>query len=103
MSLKNYMEEIVVHTLDQVLDKKPDVCRCEECRESMRALALNSLPPAYAVTQRGESFAKSKELDIQLNADVLAAVCRAMEIVSANPHFQKYANYHDKSSSDGER
>ena len=95
MALKNCMEEIVVHTLDQLLAKTPELCHCDECRESMLALALNSLPPVYTVSQRGESFAKSKELDMQLNADVMAAVCRAVEIVSTNPHFQKYANYHE--------
>ena len=96
MPLKNYMEDMVLHTLDQVLAKTPDICRCEECKESMRAIALNALPPAYAVTARGESFTKAKELDMQSNADVLSAVCRAVDIVSANPHFKKYANYHEK-------
>ena len=96
MPLRNYMEEIVIHTLDQVLAGSPKICRCVECRESMQAIALNALQPLYAVTQRGETFNKVKEFDLQLNADVLSAVCRAVEIVSANPHFKKYANYQEK-------
>ena len=43
MPLRNYMEEIVNHTLDHVLAGLPKVCRCTECRESMQAIALNAL------------------------------------------------------------
>ena len=51
MLFKNYMEDAVEATLDEILEWK-DTCRCERCRSDVKALALNHLPPKYVVPTR---------------------------------------------------
>ncbi|WP_294152045.1 late competence development ComFB family protein [uncultured Selenomonas sp.] len=59
MELKNFMEDVVLAKMDQVLDQYPDCCRCEQCRRDIAILALNHLPAHYVSTEKGEILAQS--------------------------------------------
>ncbi|MFY9499834.1 MAG: late competence development ComFB family protein [bacterium] len=83
--LKNQMEELVLEAIDEYLRDRSEICDCEKCRLDMAALALNELPPRYAVTERGKVFAKISQLECQLETDILMAVIRAVEKVGNNP------------------
>ncbi|MDI6601923.1 MAG: late competence development ComFB family protein [Thermoanaerobacteraceae bacterium] len=83
MQLKNYMEEAVFDMLDDVM-RDLGVCMCEKCRYDVAAIALNSLPPKYVVTDEGEIYSRTNELTAQFNADIAAVITRAAEIVSKN-------------------
>ncbi len=86
MELRNLMEILVVRRLDEVLDdEKEEVCRCNQCRMDMAALALNDLTPRYVVTQRGETYSKADLLEVQRFVDVLTAISKAVKIVHNNP------------------
>ena len=84
MQLKNYMEEIVWEHLDKVLERRADVCNCDQCRHDIAALALNALPPRYVVTDIGETYTRVKALEQQFYADVITAISNAITVVSAH-------------------
>lgn len=81
----NVMEEVVRRMLEQTLAERTDVCRCRQCFQDMMALSLNSLPPHYVSTRKGETFFKVKAMENQFVADVVAAITHAMEQVKRNP------------------
>lgn len=85
MFLTNVTEEIVFKRLDDMLKGRGDLCPCEQCRMDVAALALNHLQPRYVVTERGAVFSKLSGLDIQISADVIRELTRALAKVAANP------------------
>lgn len=82
--LKNYMENIVSSTTDDIL-KLLNICKCDKCRLDIIALALNELPPKYIVTEKGELYSKLNELENQFGIDVQAAIIKAALQVGKNP------------------
>jgi len=82
--MKNYMEEVVKQQLDEIL-KSIDMCKCEKCRMDIKAIALNSLPPKYIVTEKGELYFKVNSLFTQFEVDVIAAITKAAVIVKMKP------------------
>lgn len=82
--LKNYMEELVVKKTDEIL-KLMNICKCEKCRLDIMALALNSLPAKYVVSDKGELFTKVRELEQQFDVDVDTAIIKAAVFVNKNP------------------
>ena len=83
-NLKNYMEDVVAKLTDKYL-KDSEVCHCEKCRLDIMALALNELPSAYVVTQRGEIFAAIDSTYPQSQVDAQVAVLNAIEMVKKSP------------------
>jgi competence protein ComFB len=81
MELKNYMEEAVKDTLDNVL-KDLDVCKCEKCKLDIMALTLNSLPSKYYVTEKGELYNKVNELKQQFEVDIISKITKAAYFVN---------------------
>ncbi len=85
MLFKNYMEEAVDTTLEEILAKKDDVCKCDRCKLDIKALALNHLPPKYVVTDIGYVYTKANELAAQFKTDITVAITNALKTVSKNP------------------
>ena len=88
MLFKNYMEEVVDSTMDEILARDEDICKCERCLMDIKALALNNLPPKYVVTDKGYVYTKVNELVSQFKADIAVAVTNAMKIVRKNPRHE---------------
>ncbi len=84
MLFRNYMEDAVDATLDEIREFK-DSCGCERCRSDIKALALNNLPPKYVVTDKGYVYTKVNELATQFRTDITVAITNAMMVVSKNP------------------
>ncbi|MCX7747486.1 MAG: late competence development ComFB family protein [Clostridia bacterium] len=82
--LKNYMEEIVLNLMDEVLEDIK-TCPCEKCRADIAAIALNSLPPKYIVSEKGELYSKINSLKQQSEVDVISAITKAAVLVKRNP------------------
>lgn len=78
------MEDVVAKLTDKYM-KDSDACHCEKCRMDVMALALNELPPAYVVTQRGEIFAAIDSTYPQNQVDAEVAVLNAVEMVKTSP------------------
>jgi competence protein ComFB len=85
VEVKNCMEIFVWEMLDQVLEKRQDVCKCESCRCDIVALALNDLPPRYVATEKGETYTRAKVLEQQFRIDVIAKVTQAASVVAQHP------------------
>lgn len=86
--VKNYMEEIVLESLDKVIECCGG-CDCEICRMDILAVALNSLPPKYIATEKGQLYSKVSILQQQFDVDVVSAIARAVDIVKKNPRHNK--------------
>lgn len=84
MNLKNYMEEVVLSFMDEVL-KDINVCSCERCKKDIAAIALNRLPTRYIVSRKGELYSRINALKQQFEVDIIAAITHAAIIVKRNP------------------
>ncbi len=87
VTLKNYMEEVVFNLIDGVLDDI-NMCKCELCVKDIAALALNSLPPKYIATEKGELYSKVNSLRSQFEVDVISAITKAAVLVKKAPRHQ---------------
>ncbi|MEL5864151.1 late competence development ComFB family protein [Clostridium cochlearium] len=83
--IKNYMEVIVDDLFPTIIDEYMDICKCDKCIDDIKAIALNNLEPIYVVSEKGNMYAKSNELNVQFRTDVIKELTEAIEIVSENP------------------
>ncbi|TCL56492.1 competence protein ComFB [Hydrogenispora ethanolica] len=86
MSLKNYMEDVVVEIFEEFHRQHPEFCACDRCRVDTVAIALSNLRGRYAVSPEGEVFAKLSREDRQVRADALRMIIEAAKQVSQQPH-----------------
>lgn len=84
LTMKNYMEEIVISAMDDIL-KDINMCNCTKCKLDIAAKALNDLPPQYIVTRKGEIYSKINCLKVQFEVDVISAITKAAILVKRNP------------------
>lgn len=85
LMVKNVMEVLVWNFLDDILEKFPEGCNCEQCRYDIAALALNQLTPKYVATEKGEIYTKIQFLEVQYRADIVGALTRAIAKVIESP------------------
>lgn len=85
MRLKNYMEDAVRNTLEELLEKRSNVCKCSRCRLDIIAFALNHLPPKYVVTDKGHTYTRVAEMAQQFGTDLVVALSKAIKHVNKNP------------------
>lgn len=91
MAIKNCAEKFVEEHLAQVLVKNPSICQCSMCHDDMMALALNQLKPYYVVTDNGDMYTRLQLYSRDNDMDILLAVAKAVEQVSAHPRHPKQA------------
>lgn len=89
MKVVNIVEKMVFDTIDEVLEHKPDICKCNKCLADIVAYALNKLPPRYVASEKGSTMAKAAYLDKTIQVALLVAVTEAVEQVSAHPRHEK--------------
>lgn len=85
MELHNYMEDLVVETLEKLLSERKDVCACKKCKLDMTALVLNKFPSKYALTEKGKVYTKLAQLELQLKVDIVKELTQAIERIKNNP------------------
>lgn len=84
--LVNKMEEAVEDTVDQLFASgKTPGCSCDRCKLDVIALALNSLPSKYVVTNIGNAVTNVDLNSYQWQANLTMAVCNAIEVVRSKP------------------
>lgn len=81
---KNLMETLVEDKYGELKDSL-SCCTCEECRNDIIAYALNQLPTKYVVSVQGSLYTKLNMLGAQYSTDVVSAIVRGSELVSAHP------------------
>ena len=82
--LKNIMMESMEELMPGII-KDTGMCTCEKCRMDMMCLALNKLPPHYAVSQVGNAMQRYTLYTPQKKTDIVAALYEAARIVKENP------------------
>ncbi len=87
--VKNYMEDLVENSLHEILEGYPKLCKCEECLDDIRAIALNKLKPVYFVESRGSVHSKLNSLESQFKTDIVTELIKSIEVVSINPRHNK--------------
>lgn len=86
--IKNYMEDAVMFSLESVLNDV-NCCTCEKCRMDALAITLNSLPPKYVVTKKGQLYTKIAALQQQFEVDIIAAITKASVLVKRYPRHEE--------------
>lgn len=89
MEYRNYMEELVMETLDQILAYSKKNCNCERCRLDAISIALNNLPPMYCVTDVGRAYKKIKAVEIQFKTDIVSEIVKALKLVKKSPRHKR--------------
>lgn len=82
--LHNLMEDSVLQAVSEFIAKE-DICTCDQCRLDIAAIALNSLPPRYVVTNKGASYARADLLEMQKYVDIIGAITKAIKLVKEHP------------------
>jgi competence protein ComFB len=83
MDIHNNIEDMVFKYLDEILESKEGVCKCEQCKTDMACYALNRIKPMYVVSSRGIIHTENKRReDRQEEIDVFTTVSEAIDIVS---------------------
>jgi len=85
IEFRNYMEELAMGVMDEILAKQESGCKCQRCRLDIIALALNNLPPKYAVTDIGRAHTKLEATKTQFQIDVVKELTKVIEKVKINP------------------
>ena len=85
MEIHNYMEDVVKDTLEELILKRENICKCEKCKFDMIAWVLNRLPAKYVVSDKGRIFTKLQEVEIQFRADVVRELTEAISRIRKNP------------------
>lgn len=79
--LYNIMENEVVEEVKIMTAKDDNICKCEQCRYNISAIALNNLKPRYITTNKGELFARAEHASFTEKTELKVEVARAIEIV----------------------
>lgn len=88
MELHNYMEDAVSKSINKILDKHENICKCDKCKLDITAIALNNLTPQYTVTEKGKLYTKVKEMEPQYEADIVREITKAIKVVSTQPRHE---------------
>lgn len=81
--VQNYME-ILVDEITKNVIKEYNVCKCKNCINDIKSIALNNLPPTYFLSNTEESEKKAFLINRQIRVSVLAQVAEAIKKVSKN-------------------
>lgn len=83
----NALEPIIFQIFkNDFLNRNKLVCFCERCQFDIIALALNSLPSRYVVTEEGSIYVKALFFDQQLSSDVVRELSKAANLVKEKPN-----------------
>lgn len=84
--LVNKMEAAVKTAVDRLFAQGNNPgCICDRCRLDVVALALNSLPSKYVVTNIGNAVTNVVLDSSQWQANLTMAICNAIDIVRSKP------------------
>jgi len=82
--LVNKMENAVKQMAEQMMSGS-GVCSFSRCLLDVLALALNTLPPKYVVTNIGNAVTNVDLDSSQWKANVTMAICNAINVVKDRP------------------
>lgn len=86
--LHNFMEDMLREKLPHTM-KVLRACPCERCELDILSIALNSLPAAYAVTEKDDAAERVKNLRREYEVKVTAILIKAIQQVKNEPRHGK--------------
>ncbi|HBD95501.1 MAG: hypothetical protein A2015_08035 [Spirochaetes bacterium GWF1_31_7] len=86
MDVHNIVEDLVKRFLNDILNEKKDICKCEQCRLDMACYILNKTKPMYVVSSRGIIHSENNKRESnQADIDILSLVKEAVDVISRTP------------------
>lgn len=83
MDIHNTTEDIVIKYLDELLESKQNICKCDQCKKDMICYALNRVKPMYLISSRGIIHTENKRrYGFQDTIDIYTTVSQAIETIS---------------------
>ena len=80
------MEILVFQMIEEVLgNSKEEICKCDDCRLDIAAMALNNLPPRYFASEKGEIFSKLSLSHLSAKTEVVTEVTKAIMHIASRP------------------
>jgi len=83
--LKNEAEVMVIREMENQLEKRTDMCLCNECIVDIAAMALNNVKPLYRFSILGTLYASHAMTEQAYAESVKKAVTDAIVRVKNNP------------------
>lgn len=82
--IKNYSEQLVEEILPEVLNEdSSNMCRCQQCCNDIKGIALNNLKPLYFDTNMGGLYSKLKSYEMQYKVDVIREINKSYRYCSS--------------------
>jgi len=79
------MEDLVKAELERLIAKRDDICKCSRCKLDIIALTLNKFLSKYVVTQKGMAYTRLLDLQLQVKADIVKEITKAIATVKSKP------------------
>ena len=84
--MKNVLEELVLETYRQLLERHTEFCNCERCHDDVIAQTLNKARPRYiGGSPLGAAVTRVSLAGDQAKAEIAVLVFDAMRRVQQNP------------------
>lgn len=84
----NVMQVLVEEKAEKYI-KLFGLCTCDRCKEDVKALALNHLPPKYVVIDEHERIPKLTFYEGKYSSDITAQLLQACKAVMNTPHHNR--------------
>lgn len=85
MKVLNAMEPLVAEALNEYWADINMPCKCEQCKNDVFALALNSITPRYVSKDSGVAFVKAQFFDKQMKTNIIVKIAEATKKVAEYP------------------
>ena len=88
MNAHNIMEEIVKNHLDDIMSKRPQLCKCSKCIDEIMAIVLSNLPAKYITTDSGAMHILIEQVRVEKSSEILKELMKAIEYLQEHPLHQ---------------
>ncbi len=85
-NIKNIVEDIAAHLLDNAVMHRYDICTCKICKTDMLGFILSKVPQKYVALDNIALPTLIKKARVELHNEINIAIHNAIEIVGKNPH-----------------
>jgi len=88
MNAHNIMEEIVKNHLDEIMESRPELCKCNKCIDAIMIRVLSILPAKYITTDSGAMYALIDQVKVEQSSEILKELMKALEYLQEHPLHQ---------------
>ncbi|MCH1625078.1 late competence development ComFB family protein [Fredinandcohnia quinoae] len=85
MKVFNAMEPLVAEALNEYWSDINMPCKCEQCKNDVFAIALNSITPRYVSKDNGIAYVKAQYFDKQMKTNIVVKIAEATKKVAEHP------------------